>query len=116
MIGGFQKVLAISALIVVGLPVLFFGIQDAFGWYGYRTFTSHLEVGMTPQRVGDLIKSTGGSDNGRYQGVTDNTTAHVWYYYNVLPCWASGKMVTLHFDLGQLQNWDSNDSVDGCQL
>ncbi len=114
MIDGFLKVLGLLALIVVGLPALGFGTADAIGWYRYRTFTSHLKVGMTSQKVYALINSTGGSDNGSYGGVPDNTTAHVFYYYDYLPCWADGKMVTLHFELGELQDWDSSDSGFGC--
>ncbi len=115
MIVRFLKIFGLLALIIVSLPVLLVGTGDAIGWYRYRTFASHLEIGMTRQALDTLIKSTDGSDFGVDDWGSDTTGVHVWYYYNYVPrCWAGGKMFTLHFKSGQLQNWNSSDSGYGC--
>lgn len=115
MIVRFLRILGLLALVMVSLPVLLVGAGDAIGWYRYCTFASHLEIGMTRQKVDSLIKSTDGSDIGVYKWGSDTTGVHVWYYYKyVPPCWAGGKMFTLHFKSGQLQSWNSGDSGDGC--
>jgi len=119
-IDGFLKVVGLLALIVVGLPALGYGIVDAIGWHGYRTFTSRLEVGMTRQKVDALITATGGSHSGELPDASDDDFAeelsgtHVWYYYDMMPCFNGGTVFTLYFKANRLHHWHSADSANAC--
>jgi len=121
MIVGFLKVLGLLALIVAVPSAIFFGISDAIGWHGYRTFASSLAVGMTRPQVDALERATGGSsDNGELPNVSDDDLAHelagshIWYYYDMMPCFNGGTVFTLYFKANRLRSWRSIGSANAC--